>query len=189
MTRTALVALLAAGLAGCADTTPTALSPTEATLSRAGRAGHGGEDSDSDGNRVKVRRIRGRCETTFNPPPFPPPAIHTQTDVGSCMFKPFGQMDFIGVQQINFAAGTQSGERTLTARNGDVLRASHSGTSAPAGPGLVRFSATAIVTGGTGRFAGVRGELHVVGTASVAERRSESSWEGWLEFPTRRGRD
>jgi hypothetical protein len=86
-------------------------------------------------------------------------------------------MDFIGVQQINFAAGTQSGERTLIARNGDVPHATHSGTSAPAGPGLIRFSATATITGGTGRFAGARGELHIEGIAYLAERRSESSWE------------
>ena len=47
-------------------------------------------------------------------------------------------MEFVSVQDINFAAGTQSGRQTFTARNGDQIVMVHSGRSVPAGPGPLR---------------------------------------------------
>ena len=132
-------------------------------------------------NGRKPREITAECQTTFNAPTLPPPAIHRQVDVGTCRFKPFGKMTVVGVQEINFAAGTQSGERTFTARNGDVLRAVHTGTSAPGAPGTVNFSATMTFVGGTGRFAGVSGEARASGMATLATTSASFRLEGWLK--------
>lgn len=132
-------------------------------------------------NGKKVRVIKAECQTTFNPPTLPPPSIHRQVDIGTCQFTPFGPMNVAGVQEINFAAGTQSGERTFTARNGDVLRAVHVGTSAPGAPGTVNFSATLTFVGGTGRFAGVSGEARANGTATMATTTASFELEGWLQ--------
>ena len=132
-------------------------------------------------NGKKPRAIEAECRTTFNAPALPPPAIHRQIDIGTCQFTPFGPMTVAGVQEINFAAGTQSGERTFTARNGDVLRAVHTGTSAPGAPGTVNFSAVLTFVGGTGRFAGVSGEARGSGTANVATTSASFTLKGWLQ--------
>ena len=143
--------------------------------------GRGQSPSVSVINGEKVRVIKAECQTTFNAPTLPPPAIHWQVDIGTCRFTPFGPMTVAGVQEINFAAGTQSGERTFTARNGDVLRAVHVGTSAPGAPGTVNFSATLTFVGGTGRFAGVFGEARASGTATRATTSASFELEGWLK--------
>lgn len=129
----------------------------------------------------KARVIKAECQTTFNAPTLPPPAIHRQVDIGTCHFTPFGPMTVAGVQEINLAAGTQSGERTFTARNGDVLRAVHVGTSAPGAPGTVDFSATLTFVGGTGRFAGISGEARAGGTAVISTTSASFELEGWLK--------
>ena len=132
-------------------------------------------------NGKKAWVIEAECQTTFNAPTLPPPAIHRQIDTGTCQFTPFGPMTVAGVQEINLAAGTQSGERTFTARNGDVLWAVHTGTSAPGAPGTVNFSATMTFGGGTGRFAGVSGEARASGTATLATTTASFKLEGWLK--------
>ena len=129
------------------------------------------------------RPMSGHCETRFNPPPFPPPAIHRQTDVGTCQLAHLGRTALHGVQEIDFAAGTQSGERTFTAANGDELHARHAGTSAMVAPGRVAFSAVITIVGGTGRFEGATGELRVSGVAVLAETRATMTIdEGWIAY-------
>jgi hypothetical protein len=126
--------------------------------------------------------ISGPCELTFTPPPVPPPATFLSTDEGTCQFSHLGKTMFRGVQTINFRAGTQSGQRTLTAANGDVLLLEHVGTSAPAGPGLVAFQATATIVGGTGRFENATGQLHGWGVANLIARTSVANFEGEISY-------
>lgn len=128
------------------------------------------------------RPFAGTCELWFTPPPFPPPPVFQSTDIGVCQFSQLGETAFFGVQQINVAAGTQSGERTFTAANGDVLRAVHVGTSTPIGPGLISFQATVTFVGGTGRFAHATGQAIGLGTANLATRTSIARFEGWLAY-------
>lgn len=131
-----------------------------------------------------ARPLTGRCETTFDPPTFPPPPSFTQTDTGTCRLAHLGRAAFHSVKDINFATGTQTTtEATFTAANGDVLRAVGSGTSAPAGPGQIGFSATLTFTGGTGRFAEATGEAHVEGVAQLST--STATMEivgGWIRY-------
>ena len=129
-----------------------------------------------------TRPFSGTCELTFTPPPFPLPPVFQSTDDGTCLLTELGKTNFHGVQQINFAAGTQSGERTLTAANGDILRFTHVGTSTPIGPGLVSFRATATVVGGTGRFTNATGQFAGWGVANLATRSSVATFEGSITY-------
>jgi len=126
--------------------------------------------------------IKGHCELTFNPPPLPLPPVHRQIDTGTCWFSHLGKTALQGVQDINFAAGTQSGTRTFTAANGDVLRATHAGTSGPGGPGLVRFVTTITIVGGTGRFANATGQMTGEGTANLITHTTSVTNEGWIDY-------
>jgi hypothetical protein len=129
-----------------------------------------------------ARHIEGRCELTFNPPPLPLPPVHRQIDTGTCWFSHLGRTELYGVQDIVFAAGTQSGERTFTAANGDVLHAVHAGRSAPSGPGVVSFTTTITFVGGTGRFANVQGQMTGEGTANLLTRTTVVTNEGWIAY-------
>ena len=126
--------------------------------------------------------IAGSCELTFTPAPVPPPPTFVSTDDGTCQFSHLGTTAFHGVQTINFRAGTQSGQRTLTAANGDVLLLEHTGTSAPAGPGLIAFQATATIVGGTGRFENATGQLHGWGVANLMTHTSVANFEGEISY-------
>ena len=119
---------------------------------------------------------------TFTAPPLPLPPILHQVDVGTCRLTHLGLTDFYGEQDINFAAGSQSGWRRLTAANGDELHVTHVGTSAPAGPGLVSFVAQMTIVGGTGRFAGATGTARGVGLANLATRTSSVRLDGTISY-------
>ena len=163
-----LVAALAAGCSSEPIAGPTGAEPSAARASAAAPV---------------QRPMSGHCESRFNPPPFPPPAIHRQTDVGTCQLAHLGRTALHGVQEIDFAAGTQSGERTFTAANGDELHARHAGTSAMVAPGRIAFSAVITIVGGTGRFEGATGELRVSGVAVLAETRATMTIdEGWIAY-------
>jgi hypothetical protein len=123
-----------------------------------------------------------KCTVTFDAPPSPPPAVLRQVDTGTCQMLNIGEMRFAGVQDIDFAAGTQRGERSFTAANGDVLRATNVGTSAPSGPGLISFDATFTFTGGTGRFQSATGQVHGVGTANLATRTTVLTLDGFITY-------
>ena len=159
-------------LAGCAGGAPSATTlDASASLSRSAAA-----------QTPAALPIKGHCELTFNPPPLPLPPVHRQIDTGTCWFSHLGRTALYGVQDINFAAGTQSGERTFTAANGDMLRAVHAGTSAPSGPGLVSFVTTLTFVGGTGRFANATGQMTGEGTANLITRTTSVTNEGWIAY-------
>ena len=164
--------LLTVALGACGSDTPapTAISRLTAGADRASTAS------------PVTRPFSGKCEVTFNPPPFPLPPVFEQTDVGTCHFTELGVTAFYGVQTINFAAGTQAGWRTFTAANGDVLRVEHTGTSGPSGPGLVSFRATSNVVGGTGRFANATGHLSISGVANLITHVTVSTFEGSISY-------
>ena len=159
-------------LVGCVERAPT-LSAADASSSKAISAA-----TQASG----PKPIKGHCELTFNPPPLPLPPVHRQIDTGTCWFSHLGRTTLYGVQDIKFAAGTQRGERTFTAANGDVLRAVHAGTSAPSGPGVVRFVTTITFVGGTGRFANATGQMTGEGTANLITRTTSVTNEGWITY-------
>lgn len=168
-----LTILLAVVLGGCEKPAPLAIDHafSDNALSATVIAG------------AVARPFRGRCQTTFNPPPLPLPPVHQQIDTGTCLLTHLGRASIHGQQEIDFAAGTQSGSRTITAANGDVLLVKNVGTSQPAGPGLVRFSAIMTFVGGTGRFADASGEARAEGTANLITRTTAIDiMEGWIAY-------
>jgi hypothetical protein len=130
-----------------------------------------------------VRPLSGTCETRFDPPPFPLPPVIRQVDTGTCQLAHLGRATLHAVQEIDLATGTQvSVEFTLTAANGDVLRATNVGTSVPNGPG-VTFQGTTTFIGGTGRFANATGEARIEGTASfLTNTASFMVVDGWIAW-------
>jgi hypothetical protein len=175
-TTTTSLVLLTASLAACRGETPTATPATARapSLQRASAA----------------VPIGGDCELTFSPapPPAPAPPVIRQVDVGTCRLSHLGRNHFEGVQEINLALGTQSGSRTLTAANGDILRTVHVGTSAPGAPGFVDFVAEITIVGGAGRFAHATGHMRGVGRANLAARTTVVRLDGWITYdPSDRG--
>jgi hypothetical protein len=170
--RSASAVLLALGLAGCAEPAPTAPVQGAARLARATAASR----------TTKTRPLSGRCVTTFAPIPRPLPAVYRQVATGTCHLAHLGRTTLLLVQDINFAAGTQTSVTvTYTAANGDILRAVNTGTSTRIGTG-VAFSATVTFVGGTGRFAHATGEARAVGTADFVANTSDYTLDGWLAY-------
>lgn len=168
-----ILSLVMVGLVTTSCTSTTAVAPpTGPELSHAAKA------AGSAGQPVP---ISGGCDLSFTVLSASPPIIEQQ-DVGRCQISHLGRTSFVGVQHINVVTGTQSGQRTLTAANGDVLHAVHTGTSSPAGAGLVSFQATLTFTGGTGRFAGATGEAKAEGVANPVERTATMQLEGVIVY-------
>jgi hypothetical protein len=164
---------MAVGVAlfGCREALPTTSGAESApSLSRSGGA-------------ITIHPLAGKCDTTFDPPPLPPPPVLRQVDTGTCQTTHLGRATFYAIQDIDLAAGTQSSiEVTFTAANGDILRASSAGTSMPNGAG-VAFEAVMSFVGGTGRFARASGSARVVGTVSFATNTSTFNFvDGWIAF-------
>ena len=129
------------------------------------------------------RPLTGQCETAFAPPPFPLPPVLRQVDSGTCQLSHLGRATLYSVQDIDLATGTQvSVEFTLTAANGDVLRATNVGTSVPDGPG-VRFQGATTFVGGTGRFANATGEARIEGRADfLTNTATFTVVDGWIAY-------
>ena len=162
--------LLTLAVAGCAPEASTTARADVPALTRAAVA-------------PASRALTGRCETSFDPPPFPLPPVLRQVDTGTCQLSHLGRATIYSVQDIQFATGTQvSVELTFTAANGDVLRATNVGTSAPGGPG-VTFQGTTSFVGGTGRFANATGEARIAGTANFVNNTAEFTVvDGWIAY-------
>ena len=171
-TRITSVITLAFGLVACSSDVPTAASSVSVASVQGAELQRGDVE----------RPFKGSCAVTFNPPSFPPPPIHHQTDVGTCQLTELGRTEFYGEQDINFAAGTQSGWRRLTAANGDQLYVTHTGTSGRTAPTLVSFVAQMTIVGGTGRFVGATGFALGIGTANLATNSTSVDIEGWIRY-------
>ena len=79
-----------------------------------------------------------------------------------------------------------TGEFTMTAANGDLLRVIERddafGAPDPADPTRVLLSGTSRFSGGTGRFTGATGEFSVVGWASLATNTGYYEFEGTVQY-------
>jgi hypothetical protein len=128
------------------------------------------------------RPITGECKMQIQPPTVVSPGVIRQIDSGECQVSHLGRTTLVSDKVINLAAGTQTTNITLTAANGDELRASGTGTSGMVAPGVVRFTANTTVTGGTGRFADASGSWTINGHAYLTEARSEMGLQGVISY-------
>ena len=133
------------------------------------------------------RAISGSCDLSIAPAsaPAPTPPLVRQTDSGTCDLSPLGRVAFAGTLEINPVAGTQVGERTLTAANGDVLRMTSAGTSALSAPGIVSFVATITFAGGTGQFANATGQARAEGLANMMTSKTKMQMVGTITYSPR----
>jgi hypothetical protein len=165
--------LLALVLAACASEAPTAPITATPALARNVTMGQ---------TALTPRPFTGQCETTFGPLPRPLPPTYRQVATGTCQLSELGRTTLLLVQDINFAAGTQTSvEVTYTSANGDVLRAMNVGTSTRSGAG-VSFEATVTFMGGTGRFAHATGQAHARGTADFVANTSAYTIDGTISY-------
>lgn len=170
-TSAASAVMFALAVIGCGGDSPTVTFPDSPALSRGG------------GVAVTVPRpIQGHCQVTFTVVPSAPPLV-SQVDGGMCRLSHLGASSTAGSQTINFATLTQVAERSFTAANGDVLRATSAGTSKPgAQPGTIDFDAMLTIVGGTGRFANATGQVHDWGTANLVTHAVTINLDGWLAY-------
>ncbi len=94
-----------------------------------------------------------------------------------------GRFTLDGQAQVNLAEGTGSGSFVFTAANGDTLTAEFTGQATLLAPGVVALSEAAVITGGTGRFAGARGSFLVERTLHAASGTTVGSFEGSVSTP------
>ena len=128
------------------------------------------------------RPLRADCQMQIQPPTVLSPGVIAQVDSGACQVSHLGNSTLVSDKVINLAAGTQTLQLSFTAANGDVLRASGTGTNVMVAPGIVEFTANVTFTGGTGRFASASGSATINGQANLAQARSAMVLEGDLLY-------
>ena len=85
---------------------------------------------------------------------------------------------------VNRANGTAIGIYEFTAANGDTLTATFSGkATTTAVPGVLYIEETAIITGGTGRFAGATGSFTAERLFDTINGTTAGSFEGAISAP------
>jgi hypothetical protein len=128
------------------------------------------------------RPFKAECNLRIQPPTVVSPGVIAQVDTGNCVASHIGASTLVSDKVINLIAGTQTLQLAFTAANGDVLRASGTGTNAMVAPGIVNFTADVTFTGGTGRFANAAGRATIRGQANLAEARSAMVTEGFILY-------
>ena len=79
---------------------------------------------------------------------------------------------------------TAAGYYVFTAANGDTLTAEFTGRAGPSGiPGVVRIVEEAVITGGTGRFAGATGSFTAVRLYDPVAGTTTGEFEGSISTP------
>jgi hypothetical protein len=81
---------------------------------------------------------------------------------------------------VNQATRIGQGSYVFTAANGDMLTAEFTGQATLIGPGVLTTHETAVITGGTGRFAGASGSFIADRTFHVATGETVGSFVGWV---------
>ena len=179
---TAPAALLVLALAGCTGNVPTApttmvaASPAGTYTAPAFETGIAAHES------APPRPIKGWCEAAYAEPPVVAPPLIRHVSIGTCQLSHLGRVSLRTEAQINLATGIQVAQATLTAANGDRLRVTSVGTGIPTGPTTVRFTGTATLIGGTGRFANATGEMAVEGVANNVTGDARFSYDGWISY-------
>lgn len=156
---TVLTILLSLPLAACADsgsaTAPRPESPSLDVVRAAAR-------------NASAEPLSGTCVSPdAQPPVFTPPFFLDQVITGTCQFSHLGRTNMQLRQHVNLATGAATGAVTFTAANGDLLTVTQRSVSTDIGPMQKSFAGTAVITGGTGRFANASGTLGLDGTLTL----------------------
>ncbi len=126
--------------------------------------------------------LEGSFTTTIDPGP-PPVATIVLSGTGNATH--LGRFTYEFPHTVNFGIvpPTGAGTYTFTAANGDTVIAEGIGHSTPVEPGVVFVVEEAVITGGTGRFAGASGQLTIVRLVFQTNGTTFGSFEGTISSP------
>jgi hypothetical protein len=95
-----------------------------------------------------------------------------------------GAYVYTATECFDLQSGTFAGSATLTAANGDAMVGTYQGqVSGTADPAVISYHEELELSGGTGRFAGATGTLHVVGAANLSTLEYEQILTGTVSRP------
>jgi hypothetical protein len=126
--------------------------------------------------------FKGRLNGTVAVTPLDPP-------LASVLIEATGNATQLGAftlqvpHLVNQATRTAQGSYVFTAANGDMLTADFTGQATLVQPGILTTHETAVITGGTGRFAGASGSFVADRTFYVATGETVGSFEGSISAP------
>ena len=128
--------------------------------------------------------FKGRLEGTVTVNPLDPPfasVLIEATGNGSQL----GRFTLEIPHLVNQALRTGIGTYVFTAANGDTLTADFAGQATIVSPGVIATHETAVITGGTGRFADATGTFIADRTFFMATGMTVGSFEGTVSSPGR----
>jgi hypothetical protein len=92
-----------------------------------------------------------------------------------------GQYAYSASECFDPSTGAFSGSATFTAANGDRAWGSYRGTvGTTSDPDVIAYRELLHVTGGSGRFANVDGELEIIGLANLTTGEYSQTIRGWI---------
>jgi hypothetical protein len=124
--------------------------------------------------------FKGRLEGNVTVTPLAPPRLHVDVEAtGNATH--LGRFALEIPHVVDPATRTAAGTYEFTAANGDKLYADFTGTATPtATPGVLSIEETAIITGGTGRFAGATGSFTSERLYDTTAGTTTGSFEGTI---------
>jgi hypothetical protein len=126
--------------------------------------------------------FRGSLDGTATVTPLAPPMASVLI-TGTGEATQLGRFTVDVPHLVNQATRVGAGSYRFTAANGDTLTADFSGQATPVAPGVLSITETAVITGGTGRFAGATGEFTAERTFFLASGVVRGSLSGTISSP------
>jgi hypothetical protein len=126
--------------------------------------------------------FKGRLAGTVAVTPLAPP-------LASVLIEATGHATHLGTftlevpHLVNQATRIGQGSYVFTASNGDMLTADFTGLATLVEPGVLTTHETAVITGGTGRFAGASGSFIADRTFYLATGETVGSFDGSVSTP------
>ena len=114
----------------------------------------------------------------------PAPVLKTRI-TGTGNVSQLGKTSFVALSTLNFTTQPPfilGGTATFTAANGDEIYTSFTGTSTPAGEGMLNVVMTHTITGGTGRFLNATGSFTGNTTAFPGHSEGYIEHEGTIRY-------
>jgi hypothetical protein len=114
--------------------------------------------------------------------PLVPPILSVQvTATGNAT--QLGNFKLTELHTVNTATGMGSGTFLFTAANGDTVFGTISGKATFTPPNILAIAETAIITGGTGRYAGATGSFTVARLKNTVTNATTATFKGTISSP------
>jgi hypothetical protein len=129
--------------------------------------------------------FRGRLAGTVTVTPLDPPLASVLIEATGTASQ-LGSFTLDVPHLVNQATRIGVGSYEFTAANGDMLTADFTGQATLVSPGVLTTHETAVITGGTGRFAGASGSFTADRTFYLATGQTIGTFEGTISPPRQR---